>query len=200
MANRHRIRSNQEIQGYVTSGIEAYEALRCLDIQPIVGGAALLGMKREGALMPWADGFVFTVKEEEVAGREKQIKRQLRNAGFSRHTGGSGRRYWKQDYSKRGAHIEIAGFVYCGEERAYVAKKGFLVLPSRFFEELTTFDFYWCEMVCPKDWEGYLTWCYGDWRTPVKPGETGAKQGHKNDQYFRTEYNHELLGPYLGNL
>ena len=41
-------------------------------------------------------------------------------------------------------------------------------VPKNFYEELTTFDFNGKPYSVPKDYDGYLTYRYGDWKIPVK--------------------------------
>jgi len=48
-------------------------------------------------------------------------------------------------------------------------KKAHAIIPSHFFTNLSTMEFYEMKFKAPKDAEGYLSYIYGkDWRTPKK--------------------------------
>ncbi len=58
-----------------------------------------------------------------------------------------------------------------GDEYVYVVDSKNPVLksvPRKYHEEKAVIKFNGKEYSVPKDYEGYLTYCYGDWKTPVK--------------------------------
>lgn len=51
------------------------------------------------------------------------------------------------------------------------------VVPAKFFKELDDIVFYGCYFKRPKDIDGYLTYKYGDWKTPIPTAEYRAMGG-----------------------
>ena len=41
-------------------------------------------------------------------------------------------------------------------------------VPKKYYEEFTRINYEGYEYMAPKDYEGFLTYCYGDWKTVVK--------------------------------
>jgi len=59
------------------------------------------------------------------------------------------------------------------------------IVPSYFFEELGTIEFYGMTFNCPRALDGYLRYKYGDWKTPV----------HRKDYSCYNQDNNKVLRP-----
>ena len=183
---RHRTRTKEELQRCVTVAHQAASILESFNLEYLAGGAMLLGMVRDGGLMPWVDGVVFMVQTEEVSPIESSLDSSFAIHGFKSKRGGRGsfKVYWKRNFTKDRFTVELTGYTNLDGDMVHWCKQGVLVIPPVFFKDRSTYNFYGMELPCPSDTNGFLTWCYGDWETPLKPG--GKKAGHCNSNWIRS--------------
>lgn len=61
------------------------------------------------------------------------------------------------------------------------------IVPSHFFEELQMIEFHGMTFNCPRNLDGYLTYKYGDWKTPVHRSEYSCYNA-ENNKVLRPDY------------
>ena len=158
-------------------------------LEYIVETGTLLGIVRENRLLPWDNDVDFTVTEDQeekllslkwkfiMKGYRFRIKRFKKDVGPFKK--GSVRvvkittrrfiffkKYGLIDiFIKRTLENDKDNYYWTFAVKNPVLKS----TPRRFYDERSTLVFQNKEISCPKDYEGYLKYYYGDdWRTPVK--------------------------------
>ncbi len=148
-------------------------------------GGTLLGVIRENRLLPWDNDMDISIRFEDVDRLmsilwKVNLKYYLyrfktfKQDDFPFHKGDVRivkifNRKWIFDKGDLSLDIFIKKrvddqrFWYVGVKR-YTKKS----VPARFYDDLTEIKFGKKNVSVPRDYEGYLTYRYGDWRTPVK--------------------------------
>lgn len=153
-------------------------------ITNILTGSALLGIYRNGILRPNCLGVTFSVFYEQIKPVELRIIVHLNYFGFKieRHFIN---RNWKIRASKGRLQIEI-----CGYTSAYVnyyrkIKNKVKTIPKEFFDNLAKIKYKGVKYNVPKDIEGFLKYCYKDWKTPVD--KDISPSAYKSENHMRIE-------------
>jgi len=99
--------------------------LKANGVNPIVGGSALLGWRREKDLIPWEGGVVLCVRMHEIknAQQEKKIYDELIEKGFEITKYFNKKEKWKITAHKKPFNVEIVGF--------FKNKKNYVRIPNR---------------------------------------------------------------------
>jgi hypothetical protein len=135
-----------------------------LKIPYYLSGGTLLGVIREGDFIKWDWDIGIDTKIEDIYPKRDKLISVLRTTGFQIQTYYSHKQNFKINAVKHGARYEVAGFIKIGNNRcrkAYYYPKSFLEGHSEVIlrgEKYRTFPE-------PKE---YLTWLYGDWKTPIR--------------------------------
>lgn len=151
----------------------------------ILDGGTLLGVIREQRLLPWDTDMDLSVDHvyiDLLLKSGKKIRRKGYRVSFRRFREDTGP--FKKDQIRV---IKIRNMIFPGikgkavldiflrqnaEERSYwaVGEKNPVLpnAPIRFFEELTSVDFNGKLYTVPSEYEEFLAYRYGDWKTPVK--------------------------------
>lgn len=176
-----------------------------LEIEYILDFGTLLGVVRENRLLPWDTDLDISITHKDL---EKLIKnkRKLWRLGYRTRV-----RYFDKDTGpfKKGEvriiKVQTRKFVVVRDkgildifvmknidgEYSYVVKKeGASVLktiPTEFHDNKTRIEFDNKQYSVPKDYERYLEYVYGDWRTPVKEwdyflGDNTVKKVYGKDE------------------
>lgn len=130
-----------------------------IKVRPAFG--SMLGIVREGNLIEWDEDIdlcILDVEEEKF----KTTLWNLKAVGFDLI------RYERRGlYSimKDGEYIDIYVFTKVSPQ-IYVTGAAFVL--SKYLEVDFSLDFKGIQVFIPKDYDEYLTFQYGDWRTPVK--------------------------------
>jgi len=150
-------------------------------------GGTLLGIRRENRLLPWDDDLDISLHVTEVS-KLRSLMKDLKVKGYrirERRFSITSNEFKKGDLRmikirKRRFFGLFKGKVcfdvfvkYTIADKTYweADNKTFLV-PSQFCENLKTIIFKNKEYPIPTDTDGYLTYRYGEWQTPVKKWNT----------------------------
>jgi len=168
-----------KILKYVTSQLEQN------DIPYWLEAGTLLGIIRENRLLPWDNDIDISIREKDLS-KLLTILPKFRRRGYIIRV----RKYLEDDFPLEKGKVRMVKI----HNRKRIFEKGDLALdifvktqyedqylwgvgikrytkksvPVRFYDELSTIRFEGKEYSIPKLTEEYLTYRYGDWRTPVK--------------------------------
>ncbi len=154
-----------------------------------IEGGTLLGIRRENRLLPWDDDIDISLLSVEIPKLAALVK-DLKSKGYRLRE----RRFKKTcDHFKEGdlrmikirnrrffgllkGKVCLDVFVkYTKEEKTYweIDNKTKYV-PLHFYESFKTIKFQNKHYPIPENTDGYLTYRYGDWQTPVKEWNTST--------------------------
>jgi len=150
-------------------------------------GGTLLGLRREGRLLPWDNDLDISIHESEF-NKLSLLQNTLKKKGYRVRT-----RVFEKDSDvfKKGdlrmikirtkrffgilkGNVCLDVFIkYTKKEKTYweIANKVKNV-PSKYYDTFKTLDFKGKPYVIPELTDEYLTYRYGDWQTPVKDWDT----------------------------
>ncbi|MCK5076069.1 MAG: LicD family protein [Calditrichia bacterium] len=154
-------------------------------IDYVLEAGTLLGIVRENRLLPWDNDLDVTITRK-FEKKLLKIRWKIWLAGYRTRI-----RKYKRDVGpfKKGTvriiKVQIRKFLFfkryslldifvkeniAGEYNWTVSEKKPVLksVPLKFYDEITKFKFDNKEYLVPKDYKGYLEYCYGDWKTPVK--------------------------------
>ncbi|MBU0994518.1 MAG: LicD family protein [Proteobacteria bacterium] len=161
----------------------------CLDKSQVsywLEGGTLLGVVRENRLLPWDNDLDISVKENDY---EKLIQciPKIKKLGYRVKT----KSFEKDDPPFNKDKIRIIKvrsrrffffrgkvcldiFIKFRKDEIYYwrVKDTKKSVPAEFYNELVTWPFNHKTYFVPKDYDGYLTYRYGNWRIPVKEWDT----------------------------
>lgn len=149
-------------------------------------GGTLLGILREGRLLPWDDDVDLTVMSEHLPalmsglGLLSRLKYRIRirqhftdhgpiNSGSTRLVRITRRKFF---FWKGPVRVDIFvkyaddtnAFWTVGHPRNFVTKS----VPKKFYQQLSSIDFCGKSLSIPCEYDEYLSLRYGEWREPVK--------------------------------
>lgn len=150
-------------------------------------GGTLLGLRREGRLLPWDNDLDISIHESEI-NKLSLLQSTLKKKGYRVRT-----RVFEKDSDvfKKGdlrmikirtkrffgilkGNVCLDVFIkYTKNEKTYweIANKVKNV-PSKYYDTFKTFDFKGKPYAIPELTDEYLTYRYDDWQTPVKDWDT----------------------------
>ncbi len=168
-----RMKTEEELTGYARGMQEFATVLSRYEMSWFLGCGALLGAYRDGDLIPWDWDVEFEAKAEEASSYMRNLVKDLRKEGFKQiRTDRKGIRIRCKKY---GCRYLLRLWKKEGEFR-YLEKNW--KLPDYFFRALGKIELRGNQYPCPVDIEGYLTWKYGNWRTPIR-----AADGYNTKDY-----------------
>jgi len=157
-------------------------------------GGTLLGLVRDGDLLPWDHDLDISIPAEHIA-RFDVLKRialrlQLWRVSQRYFSADSDNQGWKAGdlrifkickrkniFSKGWPSLDI--FVkYRHDGKVWWAAKGRIMgVDARHYDGHETIEYMGRQLKAPVDYRGYLTAKYGDWSTPVKEWNCGTDEG-----------------------
>ena len=166
------------LQGLSQNIKDTKEIAEKLDFPIILDGGSLLGAYRDnGVIKGDEDDVDFAVPMETMNFKALQILKEFGARNFELFR----LRDTVMTFKRNGSKIDLLfykekGFVDCDNNcegllyylTLYHNKKPFAlkVLPT-YWDDLGETEFMGETFKCPEDIEGYLTWRFGDWRTPI---------------------------------
>jgi hypothetical protein len=151
------------------TGCEHNYTLR--DLNPddfsFVGGGTLLGIVRDGRLIPWDWDVEVDLRAEEAVARRPELIEALNGAGFRVVKSDASLLNFKLKCEKYGAVFEVFGWQKIGRHRYRRAFR----LPAPLFETTTPLAFNGGRFTTFSDPVAYLAYQYGDWRLPVRTSD-----------------------------
>lgn len=150
---------NKEIALRNLKDVTAFLKSHKIKAQPLSG--TMLGMVREHDFIEWDEDIdYFILKEDE--NKWKDALWELRNLGFELV------RYYRRGlYSimRDGEYIDFY-VMYKIAEDIRTTSESFMF--EKYISDTITIDFKGVEVEIPREYDEYLTFLYGDWRTPVQ--------------------------------
>ncbi len=159
------------------------------DIPYWLEGGTLLGIRRENRLLPWDNDLDISVHATQLNKLNSLIE-NLKTEGFrvrTRHFSETSNEFKKGDLRMikvRTKHFFglIKGKVCLDVFIKYSKKENTFweidnktkCVPLRFYQSFKTITFKGKAYTIPEDTDGYLTYRYGEWQTPVKDWNTST--------------------------
>tara|TARA_Y100000034_G_C6830011_1_gene374575 strand:+ start:568 stop:1164 length:597 start_codon:yes stop_codon:yes gene_type:complete len=143
---------------------EVDDLLRENDIYYFLSCGTALGFYRDGGFIPWDDEIDIDIFSEIFVPRLQEIKDLFINAGYVARATYRGKTS-KMSIFKDGIKVAF-GAIYDNESgyRCDLKQK----FPSKFFDNPEDFLFNGRLFKMPGPLNEYLTFIYGDWKTPIK--------------------------------
>jgi phosphorylcholine metabolism protein LicD len=150
-------------------------------------GGTLLGIVREQRLLPWDNDLDISMKAEALPQLLSALRRLPRtryfvrikrvkedNARFRQRTVRLIKIYNARWFGLRRGEVCLDVFVkYAqGDETYWMVGRKVKSVPSRFYEVFDSIEFKGQRYTIPARTDEYLTYRYGDWRTPVQEWNT----------------------------
>lgn len=162
-----RLRSALELRQHVEGLVEIRDYLQDAGIPYFIGGGTLLGIVRDGSLIPWDWDLEVDFRAEELFPRAGRVLADLRRAGFSVLRYDSSMLNLKLKLEKSGAIYELLGWARFGNFRY---RRNYR-LPASVFRRASSVSLDGNEFSTFWDPESYLRYQYGDWTTPIRTSD-----------------------------
>ncbi len=163
-----RTAEEKKIQGEVIG--EVRDILAGKGIFPVLNTGTVLGIFREGDFIDWDWDTEFFLLYEQVKDMQEELQEELVESGFEIKMVRYEKRNWKIRASKKHWNVELCAWSI--EGRYYIRKmnggRSIYAIPVNYFDNLDGIEFYGKRYYVPKEYDGFLTHLYGDWRKPRK--------------------------------
>jgi phosphorylcholine metabolism protein LicD len=141
-------------------------------IKSILSGSALLGMLRDGHLVPWERGLLLIVDFDDICIAQVAIVNDIKELGFEIRKHFPGKLNFKIQSWKKEFDIEIAGYYKEGGFYFRKTRHRLRNIPEYYLKDANqTIKIYNTEYIIPNDPDSYLTHLYGDWRTTIRSND-----------------------------
>ena len=151
-----------------------------LSINFFIDNGLLLGIYRNGDLIKWDWDIEFSLYDYDLMNNLEKLIDEVKKNDFKIHK--IDKKNIKLDIY-RGLPYEIFSFSFKGwkhvKNKRFFKRKGFSI-PEKYFFTKEKVNYLGFELFCPGPIEDYLTFIYGDWRTPKRLGNM--------DEYLSKNY------------
>lgn len=138
------------------------------NIKSILSGSALLGIIRDGDLIPWSPGCILIVDFDKIKRYQNKIIPDLKEKGFKITRHFKKRSNFKIRVDKKIFNIEITGYSHKKDFWWRSSGKRIKTIPDSFFKNTTDIEFKGCIYQAPEKIDKFLTHLYGNWRKVIK--------------------------------
>ena len=165
-----RDRTNNELNTRKKEFLKICDILVSLKINFFLNSGILLGAIRDNDFIKWDWDIEISVFSSEFLPKIDLISNTLEKSGFKIARIIRNKNNLKIDfiglYPSDVTSYTIYGWQYSKIRNVYWRKE--LSIPSKFLNELSKFNFLGRQFNCPSNLEEYLTFVYGNWRTPLR--------------------------------
>lgn len=144
--------------------LEVDELLKKLEIKYFLSCGTALGLYRDGGFIPWDDEIDIDIYSEIFVPRIEELKETFINYGYIARATSRGPTS-KMSVFKKGVKVAM-GAIY-DNTKGYRCDS-YQKFPIGFYENAVQFKFEGVDFTLPGPLDEYLTFYYGDWKTPVK--------------------------------
>lgn len=172
-----RIRTEDELaeQGRNLAAVKA--VLEEQGVAPIISGGTLLGAVRDGDFIAWDWDAEFFCLFDEVADKAEGLLCGLRARGFLIEKQVFEKSRWKIVAEKNNFQYELRSWHRDGNDY----RRDNYRIPTELMEGVCTVTLRGVSYLAPLRKEDYLTYVYGDWKTPVR---TEDKRVYNSVEHF----------------
>ena len=164
--------------------IDADKILRANKVPSILTNSALLGIYRDGNLIPWSMGVLLSTFYCDIAPKGGILLKAFRKAGFKISKYWTGKNY-KIRLKKGKFNVEIVGYQKGVKWHYRELSNKKKVIPIQYLDPpYRKLKFHGYKFIVPRDIEGLLTFLYGNWQTPIMSKSPGA---YKTKEHMRHE-------------
>ena len=180
MAQIIRNKSEEETLLIKKDFSELINLLNDLSINFFIDSGLLLGIYRDGDIIKWDWDIEISLLESELSDNLDKIVEKVKEKGFLIHK--IDKKFHKLEIH-RSLSYEIFSFTFKGwkhdRNNGFFFRKEFKI-PEKYFLNKTKILYLNFELNCPGPIEDYLTFMYGDWKTP--------KRSDNMEEYLTREY------------
>lgn len=171
--DKNKNRTEAEFKQQADILIEVAEIMKKYDLPPILYGGVALGIVRDNNFIPWDFDADFFVDISKAMGKEKKIAEDLKRLKYIDIKIRNGKADWKISGEKHDYHVDIHGFFRKGDQfvskcQRSNGKYSVYRFPAKYMDKLESVTFRGYKFLIPKDADGFLTHCYGNWREPLR--------------------------------
>lgn len=162
-----RLRSASELRQNVEGLVEIRDHLQTVGIPFFIGGGTLLGIIRDGSLIPWDWDVEVDFRAEDLYPVVDRVLYDLQRVGFSVLRYDSSMLNLKLKLEKSGSIYELVGWQRLG---AFRYRRDYR-LPAAFFQKTSGVHLdgnFFPTFPNPEEVLGYL---YGEWKTPLRTAD-----------------------------
>lgn len=163
------------------------------DIPYHLEGGTLLGIVRDGDLLPWDHDLDISIPATEIsrldARRRLDLRLKLWRVSVRRFTRDDAEHGWRHGdlrilkiakrkylFERGWPRLDIFGKYEAGGRVHWVAKNRIMSVSSHHYAGHDTVEYFGRRLKIPRDVDGYLAAKYGEWRTPVKQWDCGKQE------------------------
>ena len=168
--DKTRIRSKEELDSRKKCFLEIVEIFEKNKIDFFIQAGTVLGARRENDFIKWDWDVEFGIFEKEFISNYELIKSELLKKDFKifheiKSSKDGKIDVWK-DFEPKTTLYEILCWHYDSKKDSFYRWN--INIPGKFFKTKNTIEFFGKELNCPGPVEEYLTYQYGNWKTPKR--------------------------------
>ena len=182
-----RIRTKEELDSREKGFLEIADILEKNNIFFFIQAGTVLGAKREGYFIKWDWDVEIGIFEKDFLNNYDLIRKEFVDKGFRIFHEIKSRKDGKidlvKDFDEKSTVFEILSWRYSFFSRKY--HRWHINIPLKFFKKQHKIRFLGRDFHCPGPVEEYLTYQYGDWRTPKK---TSLKKEYLTKSFYKKKF------------